>query len=225
MIETLEKPTSPAEFLPDHVHSHATSRARSLLIAGFRTFNRWAMLPLLDAGLGPWMGTPIGGWLLVLRVRGRKSGLVREVPLSYLIAEGSAWVMAGFGDMSEWYRNLLADPSVEILLPGRSVRCAAVPVGDEATRARILPRLVRAAGVPGYLTGCDPYRAPAAALLAATAGLPLIRLQPVAGPLVAGPDDPGGTGWIWRQALVALLTIATLSRVAGVARRRPGPSG
>lgn len=170
--------------------------------AAFKVLNTTTTVPLLRAGLGPWMGTPVGGWLMLLRVRGRKSGLVREIPLSYMVDEGAAWVMAGFGPATQWYRNLLADPQVEIVLPGRTRRCVAEEVRDRATRRRVLPKLVRATGMPGYMSGCDPYRAPAERVLEATAWVPLIRLRPVGEPIVAGPDDPGGLGWAWRQPIV-----------------------
>src|SRR3970040_1139138 len=118
-----------------------------------KVLNRWFMVPAHRLGLGPWIGTPIGGYILLLRVRGRRSGVIRETPLSYLIQDGSAWVLAGFGTRTEWYRNLLVDPGVEIWLPGRVMRCRAEEVTDPAIRDPLLPRLVRAAGGPGLLVG------------------------------------------------------------------------
>jgi deazaflavin-dependent oxidoreductase (nitroreductase family) len=161
------------------------------------------------------MGTPLGGWLLLLRVRGRNSGLMRDTPLSYLVADGAVWVMAGFGSRTDWFRNLLADPQVEILLPGRTIACRAQPVDDPQIRARIIPRLVRVTGAPGYLTGIDPFRSTDNELLAATAWVPLIRLAADDQPVIAGPDDPGGLGWVWRQGLLVLIgafVVRTLRR-------------
>ena len=178
------------------------------------------MVPMLRAGLGPWMGSPLGGWLLLLRVRGRRSGQWRDTPLSYMVDEGSIWVMAGFGPRTQWYRNLIADPNVEVTLPGRSLACRAEVVGDPEIRRRIIPRFVRYTGLPGYLTGVDPYRAPAERILAATSWVPLIRLRPESGGIVAGPDDPGGLGWVWRQATVLLVGAWLLGRFSRIRRRR-----
>jgi deazaflavin-dependent oxidoreductase (nitroreductase family) len=172
---------------------------------GFGVLNRYLTLPVMHLGLGPWMHTPLGGWILVLRVRGRKSGITRETPLSYLVADGAVWVMSGFGTRGEWYRNLLADPAVEVLLPGRSFACRAEVVDDQPTRQRIIPRLIRATGLPGFLTGVNPYRATDQELVDVAASIPLIRLRPAGEPVVAGPDDPGGLGWVWRQAAVLLV--------------------
>ena len=183
-----------------------------------RVLNRWFMVPAIRFGLGAWLGTPVGGYILLLRVRGRKSGLMRETPLSYLVAEGAAWVMAGFGTRTQWFRNLQASPEVEVWLPGRVLRCRAEEEVDPEVRARIMPALTRAAGVPGALIGCNPWSAPDERILELLSWIPLVRLAPVDGPIAAGPDDPGGHAWIWRQGLVLWLTLWLL----GVGRRRVG---
>ena len=127
----------------------AAHRCPRAMHATFKALNSSMTIPLLRAGLGPWLGSPLGGWLLLLRVRGRKSGLMRDIPLSYLVDDGAAWVMAGFGPGTQWYRNLLADPDVEVILPGRTRRCVAEDVRDPDTRRRILPKLLRATGAGG----------------------------------------------------------------------------
>ncbi|MEW5991948.1 MAG: nitroreductase/quinone reductase family protein [Chloroflexota bacterium] len=184
-----------------------------------KVLNRWFMVPAHRLGLGPWIGTPIGGYILLLRVRGRSTGLIRETPLSYLIEDGSAWVLAGFGTKTQWYRNLLVNPEVEIWLPGRIVRCRAEEITDPAIRDPLLPRLVRATGVPGLLIGCNPWTAPDSKIVEMLRGIPLIRLTPLGEPLVAGPDDPGGQAWLWRQSVVAIGILLIARLVAG--RRRP----
>lgn len=185
----------------------------------FRLLNRRFMLPLHRAGLGAWLGTPVMSYMLLLRVRGRKSGLVRETPLSYLVEDGSAWVLAGFGHQTEWYRNLLVDPHVEALLPGRLVVGTAVEALDPAVRARIVPRLVRAMGLVGFTIGCNPWTAADERVLAILDWVPLVRITPDEGPLEAGPDDPGGRAWIWRQGLVTLASVAAWRLLRRATRR------
>jgi len=176
-------------------------------------------VPILGAGLGPWINTPIGGYLLLLRARGRTSGVVRETPLSYFVAEGAAWVCAGFGPATQWYRNVLNDPAVEVVLPGRTVACIAEEVRDPDLRRRIMPALVRAVGLPGALGGVDPFRDTDEQILEAYSWVPLIRLRPVGGPIAAGPDDPGGTAWIWRQAVALGLTLLAARASLRLVRR------
>ena len=173
----------------------------------FLKVNRWTAVPLLRAGLGPWIGTPIGGYLLLLRARGRTSGIARETPLSYLVAEGAAWVCAGFGPTTQWYQNILVDPGVEVVLPGRTVACIAEDVRDPEVRRRMIPALVHAIGLPGALGGVDLRQDTDEQILEAYGWVPLIRLRPVGSPLAAGPDDPGGTAWIWRQVVILGLVV------------------
>jgi deazaflavin-dependent oxidoreductase (nitroreductase family) len=187
-----------------------------------KSLNRWVMVPLLRLGLGEWLATPFGGYILLLRVRGRKSGLVRDTPLSYCIAEGSAWVMAGFGPRTEWLRNVQADPVVDAWLPGRFLRCRAEEEADPAARARIAPRLARSIGVPGAMVGCNPWTASDERILGLVDGIPLVRLTPLDGPLAPGPDDPGGRAWVWRQALVAGVTAWLLWAGTRAGRRVAG---
>jgi deazaflavin-dependent oxidoreductase (nitroreductase family) len=183
----------------------ALATASPYLISAFKALNRWFMVPAHHAGLGPWVSTPVGGWILLLRVRGRKSGIMRETPLNYVIADGAAWIMAGFGLRTEWYRNLLADPSVEVRLPGRGFDGTAEEVLDPAIRARMIPALVRSTGLPGMMVVPSPMTTPDEVILDATAFVPLIRIRPADGSVLEpGPDDPGGHGWIWRQALVTV---------------------
>jgi deazaflavin-dependent oxidoreductase (nitroreductase family) len=188
----------------------------------FRALNRWFMVPACRAGLGAWVSTPAGGWVVLLRVRGRRSGLVRETPLNYLLADGAIWVLAGFGPRTEWYRNLLAEPRVEAWLPGRRLACVATEVRDPAIRSRIIPPLVRSTAFPSLAAGVNPWTTADEEIDRALAWVPLIRLDADVGPLDAGPDDPGGTGWIWRQGLVigaSLVALRVVRRLLrGVAR-------
>jgi len=182
----------------------------------FKALNRYFMIPIHRAGLGAWLGSPIGGCMLLLRVRGRKSGIVRETPLNYLVADGSVWIVAGFGPKTEWYRNLVADPAVEVVLPTRRLAGTAVEVRSPAVRARILPALIRATGLPSFLAGVNPWTATEAQVTDALDFVPLIRIDPADGWLDPGPDDPGGRAWIWRQALVlgaSLLILRSLRRL------------
>jgi deazaflavin-dependent oxidoreductase (nitroreductase family) len=187
----------------------------------FRWANRYAMVPFHRAGLAAWLGNPLTGCQLLLTTIGRKSGLRRPTPLGYLVADGAAWVMAGYGSSTLWYRNLLAAPEVEVLLPARLPFAAvATDILDPTVRARIIPRLVRSMALPGTLIGCLPWSAPDERILELTAWVPLIRLVPADGTrLVPGPDDPGGLGWTWRTLVATLLTVAAV-RVLGARPRR-----
>jgi deazaflavin-dependent oxidoreductase (nitroreductase family) len=176
--------------------------------------------PALSLGFGALFSNPLTGYLMVLRTRGRRTGLMRAAPLGYVVLDGAIYCCAGFGETTAWYRNILADPVVEIVLPGRTIRAEAVPVGapDEWTRA--YRALIASLGVIGRLTVGDVRRLDDAALLAAHGGVPLVRITPSA--FVPGPLDPGGRFWLVPWGASAVLAIAFATRRGRAGRRLGG---
>jgi deazaflavin-dependent oxidoreductase (nitroreductase family) len=86
---------------------------------------------------------------LVLITTGRKSGRPISVPLFY-VAEGGVgegqrlYIVASFGGNDEapgWYRNLLANPSVEVEVGGRRGKFRAKSLSPEEARP-IWPKLL-----------------------------------------------------------------------------------
>jgi deazaflavin-dependent oxidoreductase (nitroreductase family) len=181
----------------------------------FLVLNRWFAAPALRAGLGPLLGTPATGSLMLLRTTGRASGLRREVPLSYLIMDGAVYFCSGMGPRAAWYRNLCADPRVEIVLPTVAVSGIAETVTDRAEWDRVFPRLIRSLGVIGRVTIGDIGATDAAQRDALWRSLPLVRVRATG--LAAGPADPGGRMWLIVQALGLVLLVRALAK----SRRRP----
>ena len=87
---------------------------------------------------------------------------------------------------------------------------------DPRVRARILPALIRSTPLPGSMIGVNPLTAPDEAISKALDWVPLIRITPDGEWLEPGADDPGGSAWIWRQALVLVATWLSLRLVRGV---------
>jgi deazaflavin-dependent oxidoreductase (nitroreductase family) len=187
----------------------------------FRYGNRYFMVPAHRAGLAAWMGSPLTGWQCLVTTIGRRSGLRRHTPLGYLVMDGAAWVMAGYGPSTLWYRNVLDEPRVELLLPGRPPLAAlATEERDASVRARIIPPLCRSMALPGAMIGCFPPTSTDERILECVAFVPLVRIVPADGtPLAAGPEDPGGLGWTWRQALAVGATILGMRALWRGARR------
>ncbi len=187
----METPTVP-EVLP---YGPRMSRWLPVMHRGFLVVNRWLGVPIIRAGLAPAWGTPFGGYFVLLRTRGRTSGVMREAPLGYGLAGGNVYVMAGFGRRTQWLRNIEADPNVEVVLPGRALAGRAEEVTEPAERLRGMRAAAIGCGLVGMATlGLDPRRASDEALLRATAGIPLVRIRPTG--IAAGPWDPGGLGWV-----------------------------
>ena len=193
-------------------------RSLPALHRGFLSLNRYVALPVLRAGLAPFWCTPLG-YFVLLRTRGRRSGAVREAPLGYVICDGAVYVVAGFGRRTHWFRNIEADPHVEVVLPGRSFSGIAEEVSDPDERLRGMRRLLIALGPVGTATtGCDARTATDEAVLQRTRGLPLVRIRPTG--IAAGPFDPGGWAWVPYQLAVTWLSWRALRWIAARVRVR-----
>jgi deazaflavin-dependent oxidoreductase (nitroreductase family) len=177
-------------------------------------FNRRLASPIFHVGLGWVFSVPFGGWIMLLRTTGRKSGLTREAGLCYAIVDGSVCVMAGFGPTTDWLRNLQIDPRVEVVMPsGSAFAGRADVVADDAEYVRAFRAVDRAmfgAVRVGTFVGRDPTDA---AIAGVKAWFPIARITPTG--IAPGPADPGGA----RHLLIDALLIAWLVRRTIRARR------
>ncbi len=85
-------------------------------------------------------GVPI----CLLTTTGRSSGQARTVPLCYLADDDRIVLVASQGGLPndpQWYRNLVADPKVEIQIGTRRAEMTARPA-DESERSVLWPRLL-----------------------------------------------------------------------------------
>lgn len=194
-------------------------RLLPLLRRGFLILNRGFMAPLTARGFGWLVGSPMTGHVMLLRTRGRRTGVLRQAPLGYVVRDGCVYCVAGFGEPTLWYRNLLTDPSVEVVLPTRRFQGRAAPVTDPAEWVAAYRALIASFGLVGQATVGDIRSLDDATLAARHGSLPVVRITPVDGPtLVAGPFDPGGYGWL--LPVGAFLTIGLLVELARSRHRR-----
>ncbi|WP_433870463.1 nitroreductase family deazaflavin-dependent oxidoreductase [Saccharopolyspora sp. CA-218241] len=118
-----------------------------------RRIPRWLArlpIPLFRIGLGPLLG----GRLMVLEHRGRRSGEPRLVALEVLAREpGALYLVSGYGRRSQWFRNVLADPAVRIwtgALRGAPGRAEVLPAAEARARLQryrdVHPAAARALG-------------------------------------------------------------------------------
>ena len=189
-------PGAPAE-LP---YGPLVQRLLPSLDRAFRIANRWYVLPAIKAGLGPLHANPLTGSWMLLRTTGRTSGQTREVALGYAIVDGSVYCCAGFGPRTNWFRNIEADPRVEVVLPGGAIAGTASEVTDPDELLRAWRALLRAYGLLGRVL-VGPASAPPEVLAAGTRNLPVVRIRPTG--IGSGPADPGGWLWLSLTALTA----------------------
>ncbi|MEZ4640279.1 MAG: nitroreductase family deazaflavin-dependent oxidoreductase [Caldilineaceae bacterium] len=172
----------------------------------FKYFNKF-MLLMWRLGLGSWVnGWPsVGGRIMVIVHTGRKSGLRRRTPVNYAIVDGELYCTAGFGSVSDWYRNLRANPNVEVWLPEGWWQGVAEEIEDGEQR---LPAATGAYRF--WFRGPGPGRRPQnlndVDLDAATREYKLIHIR--RGAACTGPGGPGELSWIWPLATFISLPLA-----------------
>ncbi len=134
----------------------ATPQQADSLRKFFHTMNRF-MVWMWKRGWGKWINFwPEGlGRIMVIKHRGRKSGKEYLTPVNYAIVDGEIYCMVGFGSISDWYRNMLVNPRVEVWLPEEKISACAEDISDSPKRLFLLRQVVIASGFAGPLLGVN----------------------------------------------------------------------
>jgi len=191
---------------------------------GFRQGNR-AMVLGWRLGAGSFMNQSwLSGQIMVITHTGRSSGRRYRTPVNYARFGDDVYCIAGFGAGSDWYRNVLAHPRVEVWLPcgtfGGPVgwwQATAEVVTDEAFRLERMRDVLVASGFAGRLDG---FRGdlPDDELRVMTQQYPLLRLA--FDEARTGSGGPGDLAAVWQVAASALAVLALVSWVTGRGRAR-----
>lgn len=167
----------------------------------FRTLNRF-MLLMWRLGLARFINIwpEVGGRIMVIQHIGHKTGKVRQTPVNYAEVDGDIYCTAGFGSVSHWYRNLLANPEVEIWLPNGRYHAHAQDITDDPNALPLLRQVLINSGFAATAVGVHPKTMSDKELAAITGSYRLIRFarqQPAAG--------RADLIWVWPVAAVLLL--------------------
>lgn len=99
-----------------------------------------------------------GRFILLLTTIGRKSGLPRITPLQYDEVDGNFYVGSARGVEADWYRNILANPEVEVQVKSRRFYGLAHPITDPGQIADLLEtRLQRRPRMVGLLLRAEGF--------------------------------------------------------------------
>jgi len=146
-------------------YSRAEVAIANPIIKAMSRLNTWAY----RATGGRLGGTFLrGAPVLLLTTTGRRSGAPRVAPLIYLRDGERLVLVASKGGMDHhplWYRNLVAQPEVEVQI-GRDVHTMRAHTADAAERTALWPRLLTV--YPDY----DDYQA------RTTRAIPVVILEP-----------------------------------------------
>jgi len=181
-------------------HIHYTGGLRQ----AFRWLNRF-MVPLWRLGLGGLLNSwpSVGGQFMVLVHRGRRSGREYRTPLNYAIVKGDIHCLAGFGRATDWYRNALAAPNVQVWMRDGWWEASAVDVSDAPERIELFRAVLIGSGFATYVAGIDPRRLSDVRLDEETSDYRLLRLERTTARTGAG--GPGDLAFVWPWAVGLLL--------------------
>ncbi len=178
---------------------------------GFKYFNPF-MLLMFRLGLGVWFNLwpQVSGRVMVITHIGRKSGLRRRTPVNYAEVDGELYCTAGFGSISDWYRNILANRSVEVWLPEGWWSGIAEEVIDPKLRGPLMRQVLIGSGFAARVVGIDPHTLTDDELETLTDKYQLIHIKRLAA--CTGANGPGDLAWVWQMATFVLLPIVLLRR-------------
>jgi deazaflavin-dependent oxidoreductase (nitroreductase family) len=181
------------------------------LRAGFKQFNKF-MLLMFRLGLGQFINCwpEVAGRIMVMATTGRKSGQRRLTPVNYAVIEGDVYCTAGFGAGADWYKNIKADPKVEVMLPegwweGEAEELEIAP--DHLDEMR---QVLIGSGFVAPLMGVQPKEISDAELEKITVTYKLVRIRRAAARTGAG--GPGDLVWFWPAATFVLAGILLLRK-------------
>lgn len=172
---------------------------------GFKKYLNPFMLTMWRLGMGKWfkLWPKVSGSVLVLTHTGRKTGLKHHQPLNYAIVDGDIFCIAGFGEISDWYRNIRANPSVEVWLPDDWWAGIAEDISDSPARVSLIRQILIGTGIVAYAAGMNPYTMTDEEIDVETKNYRLIRIQRSA--QRNGPGGPGDLEWVWHLMTIFLL--------------------
>ena len=186
-------------------------RTEETLRQAFKRFNPFMRL-MWRLGLGPFINIwpPVGGRILVIAHRGRKTGRRRYTPVNYALVDGEVYCTAGFGSISDWYRNVAANPNVEVWLPDGWWAGVVEDISDSPWRLPLLRKVLTGSGLVTYLVGIDPIRLTDKEFDDVISNYRLLHVWRTEAR--TGRGGPGDLAWVWPLATMLLLPPALFRR-------------
>jgi deazaflavin-dependent oxidoreductase (nitroreductase family) len=177
----------------------------------FRKGNHF-MLLLWRLGLGGYVNSmpDVMGRIMVLTHVGRKTGAQRRTPVNYVEIHGDIYCTAGFGKISDWYRNILKEPRVEIWLPEGWWEGVAEDVSHHPDRNSIMRQVLIASGFVAHSMGMNPKEMSDEQIAQSTTNYRLIRIRRTSA--CTGRGGPGDLAWIWPGLTLVLLPMVLFRR-------------
>jgi len=185
------------------------SNTKSMTMQDFYPHQAWAQViakaPLISWRLG--LGPLTGRIFAILTITGRKSGLPRRTMVEYHRFNGKKYIVSGFGEEAQWYKNIVADPRITAQTSDgtESVRAVRVTDDDELIDViDVFKRTDSATFIDWYLRsyGIEPTRED---ITAKKDRLHFMRLDSADEPTPPGLEVD--LAWLWPAVLLGLLVL------------------
>lgn len=172
---------------------------------GFKKYFNPFMLMIFRLGLSRWFDIwpSVSGRIMIITHIGRKTGVKRRTPVNYAIVDGELYCTAGFGRVSDWYRNIKANPQVEVWLPDGWWAGVAEEVARDDRWLALMRQVIIGSGIAGSIFGLHPQTMSDEELQAAVADYCLIHIRRTE--VRTGRGGPGDLAWVWPLATFILL--------------------
>ena len=174
----------------------------------FKYFNK-VMVFKWKLGFSKWLNVwpEVFGQYLVITHFGRKSGRKYQTPVNYTIIDNDIYCVAGFGEESDWYKNILNNPNIEIWLTDGWWAGEAEDISDHPERLYIMREVLIASGFAAPLFGVHPLKMDETTLDILTKSYRLIKIYRTRERTGAkGPDE---YTWVW--PIIAVILYLLLS--------------
>ncbi len=177
----------------------------------FKYLNKFMVL-LWKLGLENWLNfyPKLLGRYLVITHYGRKSGKKYLTPVNYATVDDEIYCTSGFGVQSDWYKNLIHDPEIEIWLPDGWWKAKAEDIGNHPQRLDIMREVLIGSGFAAPLFGIQPLTIDDDSLAEETKDYRLLRLNKISER--TGKDGPNEYVWIWPISTFLLLAMLKLRK-------------
>ena len=150
------------------------------------------------------------GRFLIITHFGRKSEKKYQTPVNYATYNGEIYCISGFGVQSDWYKNLIHDPEIEVWLPDGWWKARAEDVSNHSGQLQIMREVLIGSGFAAPLFGINPLTIDDETLAEKTKNYRLLRLKKLSER--TGKDGPNEYGWIWPITTLFLLAILKLKK-------------
>jgi deazaflavin-dependent oxidoreductase (nitroreductase family) len=176
----------------------------------FFKYLNWVMVFKWKLGFARWLNfwpTGIGRFMVITHF-GRTSGKKYQTPVNYTIIDDDIYCVSGFGVQSDWYKNILINPNIEVWLKDGWWAGEAEDISNHPHRLEIMREVLIASGFAAPLFGIHPTSMDENTLDQLTQSYRLIKVNRTRER--TGLNGPDEYTWVW--PIISVILFLMLSK-------------